>query len=320
MNAWSLNPPFTHLGYQSQDPLGFVAGDANLYRYVGNSPTNATDPTGLIEVDDNPNNAKIKALPNVLDKIEKIINDTIVEVHKQFPDKPEEGIKGVYEALGKLEGLVNSKIETKLKAELQEGTERYTIPFDESRFNNVKFFVYKEGQQKDYNDIPAAFQAQERRLGAHNIYINQVKASFLAPVVNIGASKVPVGTDKFGHFFEEGYLYYKHFRNDPDLTCSFGLFTERPDLVDPKVMDKYGESFQGFFGSIIPPFVKPTFQTGPNTYNFAGAYGWRSSGVASYADLVANEGGFSFYLDLEKNWNQVGKGWTFKLSRSAKVF
>jgi RHS repeat-associated protein len=30
-----------------QDPLGFSAGDGNLYRYVGNGPTNATDPTGL---------------------------------------------------------------------------------------------------------------------------------------------------------------------------------------------------------------------------------------------------------------------------------
>jgi RHS repeat-associated protein len=30
----------------SEDPLGFGAGDANLYRYVGNSPTNYTDPTG----------------------------------------------------------------------------------------------------------------------------------------------------------------------------------------------------------------------------------------------------------------------------------
>jgi RHS repeat-associated protein len=29
------------------DPLGFAAGDSNLYRYVGNNPTNATDPSGL---------------------------------------------------------------------------------------------------------------------------------------------------------------------------------------------------------------------------------------------------------------------------------
>ena len=32
--------------FLSQDPTGFAAGDANLYRYVGNSPTNGVDPTG----------------------------------------------------------------------------------------------------------------------------------------------------------------------------------------------------------------------------------------------------------------------------------
>ena len=31
----------------SQDPRGFAGGDANLYRYVGNGSTNATDPSGL---------------------------------------------------------------------------------------------------------------------------------------------------------------------------------------------------------------------------------------------------------------------------------
>src|SRR5262249_46321335 len=31
----------------SQDPLGFDAGDSNLYRYVNNAPTGATDPSGL---------------------------------------------------------------------------------------------------------------------------------------------------------------------------------------------------------------------------------------------------------------------------------
>jgi RHS repeat-associated protein len=30
----------------SEDPIGFTAGDANLYRYVGNSPVNAIDPSG----------------------------------------------------------------------------------------------------------------------------------------------------------------------------------------------------------------------------------------------------------------------------------
>jgi RHS repeat-associated protein len=31
----------------SMDPIGFAAGDVNLYRYVGNNPTNSTDPSGL---------------------------------------------------------------------------------------------------------------------------------------------------------------------------------------------------------------------------------------------------------------------------------
>lgn len=42
--AWTrLEMPLPESSYQ---PLGFAAGDANLYRYVRNSPTNATDPSG----------------------------------------------------------------------------------------------------------------------------------------------------------------------------------------------------------------------------------------------------------------------------------
>jgi RHS repeat-associated protein len=33
--------------FLSQDPKAFAAGDVNLYRYVGNEPTDATDPAGL---------------------------------------------------------------------------------------------------------------------------------------------------------------------------------------------------------------------------------------------------------------------------------
>ena len=33
----------------SQDPLGFSAGDENLYRYIYNKIPNTTDPTGLVD-------------------------------------------------------------------------------------------------------------------------------------------------------------------------------------------------------------------------------------------------------------------------------
>jgi uncharacterized protein RhaS with RHS repeats len=35
----------------SEDPIGFAAGDANVYRYVGNVPTTNVDPLGLQTAD-----------------------------------------------------------------------------------------------------------------------------------------------------------------------------------------------------------------------------------------------------------------------------
>ena len=32
--------------FTSEDPMGFLAGDANFYRYVFNDPVNLTDPSG----------------------------------------------------------------------------------------------------------------------------------------------------------------------------------------------------------------------------------------------------------------------------------
>src|SRR5689334_7342619 len=34
-------------GWGSRDPAGFAMGDVNLYRFVGNGPTDGVDPSGL---------------------------------------------------------------------------------------------------------------------------------------------------------------------------------------------------------------------------------------------------------------------------------
>jgi uncharacterized protein RhaS with RHS repeats len=38
----------------TEDPIGFNAGDTNLFRYVDNEPTVSTDPSGLLQKDATP--------------------------------------------------------------------------------------------------------------------------------------------------------------------------------------------------------------------------------------------------------------------------
>ena len=47
VNARYYNP--TAGTWMSEDPDGFSAGDSNLYRYVNNGPTDATDPSGFLK-------------------------------------------------------------------------------------------------------------------------------------------------------------------------------------------------------------------------------------------------------------------------------
>jgi len=44
--AMPMNTPW-YVRLVDESPCGFNAGDTNLFRYVGNDPTNKTDPTGL---------------------------------------------------------------------------------------------------------------------------------------------------------------------------------------------------------------------------------------------------------------------------------
>jgi RHS repeat-associated protein len=49
--------------FVSQDPMGFAAGDSNLYRYVANDPVGDSDPSGLDNA--GPNGGTLKMAPGV---------------------------------------------------------------------------------------------------------------------------------------------------------------------------------------------------------------------------------------------------------------
>jgi RHS repeat-associated protein len=61
----------------SVDPLGFGAGDTNLYRYVGNSSTMATDPTGMFSLQELWNNG-VNTAQNIwnggVNNVQKAVN------------------------------------------------------------------------------------------------------------------------------------------------------------------------------------------------------------------------------------------------------
>lgn len=71
--------------WYGEDQLGFAAGDANLYRYVGNHPTNATDPSGLWEKGGNDAFWKTdsgKLLAGQLDAAEKHILEMVAKLNE----------------------------------------------------------------------------------------------------------------------------------------------------------------------------------------------------------------------------------------------
>jgi len=77
--------------FLEEDPDGFAAGDPDLYRYVGNHPTNATDPSGL-----QPEPKAEKPDPRIIDLGEEI-SDKGTSQKLQKPEFPFEGGTGKVE-------------------------------------------------------------------------------------------------------------------------------------------------------------------------------------------------------------------------------
>lgn len=292
--------------FANYDPLGFEAGDENLYRYVGNHPTNATDPSGLLECDDRLFWAT-KKLVDVQKKIEDHVNSVIADARTAYPKGTQDAGKKiaryVFDHLGKNKAGTGvgpgnkiselTEIESWLKDNLSEGTEKYTWKFKDTRYGESPLGIF--------SGIPAHLR---EAYADHSI----------APTIKVGDWLI--GTDKWGHFFQQGYWYFDLGLNQIGR-LSLGLWLEGdqdcykkpfyPDIPG-KVLDVVGGAKE--IDSRWTAAINSRFPDAGKM--FPGVFGAASTGVISYADIQANEDGFRFYRDLAAD----PYGYQFNINRA----
>jgi hypothetical protein len=273
---------------RDQDPFGFEAGDSNLYRYVGNDPTDATDPTGLTECDDRETVNTVR-LVNCDRILEAHVNDAIELARGEYNGMPDGDAKGeaiaeeVYNQLGADSGFAGglfSKIEAWLN-------DKNTLPTIEQDGENPMIYRYTF-KNSLYGDNPVSILAG--KVPAHKI---QLAADLsIAPTIRVGG--VLMGTDKWGHFFQQGYWYWANKLNAGERK-QLGLYLEG--------------DVKGFHGCVLPDTPKEAEMrrqammdklknTGGLPKPGFGSLGAETTGVISYADIAANEEGYKFYLNL----------------------
>src|SRR5262249_30094254 len=113
--------------WSSEDPLLFDAGDPNLYRYVGNSPTNYTDPSGLVEYDPLAFfKARIKSAPGrVLDGVTSWAAQTVTAPVQYAAQKTTEAWDGVK---GRVQGAVDQAAAAVSRVEMEAAVARMAAP------------------------------------------------------------------------------------------------------------------------------------------------------------------------------------------------
>ena len=134
----------------------------------------------------------------------------------------------------------------------------------------------------------------------------------LAPVIRIKG--VPMGTDKWEHFFQQGGwnwdLAYGPAKDElkrlyprttfPDFTqlavrTAFAEWLEGTNKTRANAVDPLVANYDAEFAMIAKLF---------GIKGVKGIYGSYSTGVISYADMCANEQGFQFYTGLYKAFLQ----------------
>jgi uncharacterized protein RhaS with RHS repeats len=103
----------------SEDPIGFEGEDPNLYRYVGNSPTNFTDPSGLQAAPRKPPSSKPPGTPAVNPPRPTIGTiDPAAPLSPALQGQPVDGCK----AKIVIKGAVNQRRAKELRAAIRRAT------------------------------------------------------------------------------------------------------------------------------------------------------------------------------------------------------
>ncbi len=191
------------------DPIGLDAGDMNLYRMEGDNPMNATDPSGLLECDDRSTPAT-KNLVEVGPIIEAYVNGVIAAACKKYPaGTPDAGNKiaeEVYNVLGK----------NRAKTGVNGGNISLLTEIEYWLKTNLDS---NKNQQFQYTFAASRYGVNPVGLLKGKVLAHKTQAAAnhsIAPTIRVNG--VLMGTDKWGHFFQQGYWIFKKIWMSPRLS------------------------------------------------------------------------------------------------------
>jgi hypothetical protein len=187
-----------------QEPFGFEAGDANFYRYVGNDPTNFTDPTGL-----------------------KILNPDL----PGFTAEQKTELKKADEELTKTIPLVIAEVKKHSSDALKQQRTKAGLPVPEALLTK-----YKQAQEKIVANLETIFK---RLTDGFNAQFNMTRTTYVTPdktarheidagvwafvlpseTKRVSEKVTPENSPKLIHFTEE---YFAKLGQKPDLAGQMG--------------------------------------------------------------------------------------------------
>lgn len=139
----------------------------------------------------------------------------------------------------------------------------------------------------------------------------------IAPTINIKGTLM--GTDKWEHFFQQGYWAFDAGMNDMEAHA-YGFWLEgdptsrgRFFLCYPELEKRWAKFNLHQRHDLVDTYYKNiSAKFGVKTW--MGMYGSLSTGVVSYADNEANIAGMHFYQKLFKAYKKGQKSYTFTFS------